>query len=771
MKVFWALLQKEFGNFFKSGSAFWLMLIYLVTSVASAFYYGAYLLAHDTAVYALFLPQPLILSVLVPALTVRSWTSEYRLGTAELLLTQPLSNKVLVAAKVFAVWLLLSMMTLFLLPFVLYTATWLYLDWGNVLTCWLGLELLIFLFAALGCMISCLCHQPAMSYLSGVVCMLLLSGVPFLGLYATYKNFVLAQIGVADAAYFIFFGSAFCFLNMLALNVWRKQQQSAGLRLGIFGALLVCAVALLVSALAYFLPYKADFTSARIYSLKTETVNLVNRLKEAVTIDIYAAQDYLRQNPEQRLFVEQIQRLLQKYQTQSRGMVSVRFKTVEAFSDEEAEILQQGLFYQENTLGSRNYFGAILRHKSGETTVVRQFLPQRQAFAEKDIDIAILKLAEPERKRAIGVYLDGAQNLDPFVGLFVNLENDYNVINIEDNVYHLSDKLNTLILVNPKKLPKVFMYAIDQYLMNGGKLIVFFDFFTQSQTENINAKNIDITEFFANWDIELQKGLKDMGALASMFITGRHNLSLHSAAAFKVTNSALNVTPFITVSDGYIGAVISGKINSNYDANPFADNNPSLRLLPYTSSVEGGKLALIGDVDLLDEANWLSPRSPDRNPHSAIALSANGEAVRALIDHMSGNDIYRLLPVNTKASNEQSISEQMNAGAQKIYARQIRLNQENLQQLRAVLYLQSGADADRLKQMAQISAAGQDLAKAEQQSDNLAYLVAKAYKNQTHRAVIGQVFIVPLLSVLLLYFLLKCLSKRRRQKIRGKLYE
>jgi ABC-type transport system involved in multi-copper enzyme maturation permease subunit len=765
MRVFFTLLQKEISAGFKNGSAYWIFLIYLLVSIGTAFYFSSFLTMRDMALYALFSPQPIILAVLIPALTMRTWTSEYRLGTDEFLLTLPISDTILVAAKICAVWLLLSIMSLFLLPFIFYTSTWLHLDWSNLLLCWVGLELVFFMFSSLGCLISCLCRQLTAAYLISVLILGLLTSLSFSGLYSVYKDFLFAEISLADILYFVLSGCGFFILNIFALALYRSGKKQYIWRMSAFAILFLIGLSLSIIALFYLFPNKIDLTGTRTYSLKPQTLDIIKNTDQAITIDIYAAKDYLKQNPDNRFFFEQINRMVKKYQLKSAGQITVRSQIVEAFSDEEENILQKGLFFEENIYGSRNYFGAILRLNDGTETAIRQFLPQRRQYVEKDVDTAILKLTQPEKIRSIGVYLDGQQNLDPFVSMFVNLENDYNVVNIEDNIYRISDKLDLLILVNPKKLPSVFLYAIDQYIMRGGKLIIFFDFLTRSQSLDNNKKDLDIVSFFPDWGIELQKDLPSEGELASQFITGRKNLNIFNAAEFAVNNKNLQVEPFITNGKNYIGAILKGKIRSHYEHNPFADTNPSLRLLPYTELNENAQIALVGDVDLLDEKNWVSPQSSDRNPYSIIPTSANGEAARALVDYMAGNSIYINLPINNNTGNEQNISEQMMQLAQKVYQHQIAQNNENLEIIRAALYLKTGGDENKLRQMLQISSAGQELAKAEQQKENLAYLVQNEYTKQTHRALLSQIIIIPIFCLALLWGILRRRNKHRQKQI------
>ena len=143
MQQFMTLWIKEFCSYFQNMSAYFVLFVYLFVSIGSAFYFGEYLAMHDTALYALFYAQPVILTVLVPVLTMRSWAEEYRTGTIEFLLTQPISTSTLVLAKFCAVWLFYFAASLLFIPFIIFSAGWLQLDWWNIFSSYAGLWLLL----------------------------------------------------------------------------------------------------------------------------------------------------------------------------------------------------------------------------------------------------------------------------------------------------------------------------------------------------------------------------------------------------------------------------------------------------------------------------------------------------------------------------------------------------------------------------------------------------------------------------------------------------
>ncbi|MBQ9035634.1 MAG: Gldg family protein [Alphaproteobacteria bacterium] len=768
MRVFAALLKKEFNSCLKNGMFFGVAFVYMLVSVGVAFYFGSYLDMHDTALYALFMWQPVILVALIPALSMRTWTEEYKSGTDEFLLTLPLSDSVLVLAKWAAVFGLLSLMALGLLPFILYSASRLHLDFCNIISNFIGLELMMMALSSLGCLISSLSRQLIKTYLFSVLLMSLWAWVPSSKFYMVYKNFLFAEFGVVDVLYFVLFSGGLLILNILALSLQRATMKYKRLKYWSFAFLLILGICLCLNTVYNFFPAKLDMTSAQIYTPKQQTKTLISKLDKPVTVEIYAAEDYLQQNPENQHFFEQIARFFKKYEILSQGMINVEILPVKAFSALEENILRRGLYYSENAKGSRNYFGAFFKLRDGSETVIKQFLPQRYAYVEKDAAIALLKLIQPQNvKKKIGVYLDKQQNLQPFEAIMLNLENDYDLHKIEDNTPYISPDTDMVILVNPKKLSALFLYAIDQYIINGGKLLVFLDFYTQRQVATINEQKLSLAPFFSHWGIKFKDYLTDEAFADKAFVTNKKQLNVAYAAAFTAENEDISVKPIIYTDKGdYIGAIFSGKLNSHYTDNPFYENNPSLRWLSWHAENKAAKFALVSDVDILDEDNWVDEHTDDKNPYSLIAKAANGEILRTITDVMVGNELYIKLPINMFNNNEQNIDIQLEYEAYKPYREQLDELSDILNEMQLELYQKSGGEANLLNKMVQISMAGKSLAKTEKQIEQLQYSAKQAKIQKIYEILILQAIIIPLLLIVLSGLILWIFGERKKRKIK-----
>ncbi len=761
MRQFYGLFEKEFRGYFQSYFALAVVFIYLLISAGLAFY-GSYLDMHDTALYALFGMQLYIQAALVPALTMKLWVEEYKTGTAEFLLTQPLKYYQPVLAKFFAAFGFGVFLSILLLPFIYDASRQITLDWGNILCAYVGLWAVIFVFCAIGSLISALNKNMILVYLFSLFATAFLAAVPFTHFHAAYDNFLLAEIGWGDVLYFPIIGATILLLNILVLQLRASSQKHKWLRFTGFGTLLLIGDIVLCFAVYTLFMQKYDMTAQQIYTPQQMSREIIKSLSEPIYADVYISRDYIKHNVEYTRYYQQVRRLLQKYEKLSDKKIKVRFLRVEPFSQLENVVIKSGLYYEENIYGSKDYFGAVIRNDRGEGVVIKHFLAARSPYLEKDIDVALLKLSRDDVMKTIGVYLDPFQNLRDFQGAMLNLENDYYLVNLTEDIYAIPPQVDLVLLVNPKELAPSFIEAVENYIAAGGKAVILFDFYTENQSTDINMKEFSLLNFISILGVEFTGNMPDIGKPAAEFAPSGMPLAIYKAVDFNLTNSAKNdytVTPIITDDEHLIGVLLQGR---------FALFNKN-KVVPETKS--DGQVALIGDVDLIIDDNWVAGQSPDKNPYDAIAKTANMEILRSLIDRMVGNSLYFSLPVRYEQHNTFSIGE-------KIYNRIYEQNAPSYFRLGAELIEARSAikdetlqNPDKIMQMLQSGEAGQKIADLELQAENLLYKMGREYKDSIRIMFMSQVILQPLFITLLLWGLIFLIARRREKKIRELIHE
>lgn len=766
MRRFLSLLKKEALIFFSGSSAYFLMFIYLVCSIGGAFYFGDYLTAEDSSVYSLFSLQPYILAVIIPAVTMKSWAEEYKSNTAEFLLTLPVALAKFAWAKLGVAFLFFVFISSALVPFIIYSALYLKLDWLNIFSAYFGLELIILLFCSFGCFISSLSKNLIVTYALSMFLLLFVVLFPQTMLIPVYRNFLFGEVGLFEIFYCLSFSALFLYANLLMIK-YRQNIKKSSRFLMVFSLMTVFVANVVLCWSINVLDHKADLTSGKFYTLKHPTKQIIKQITKPVKINLFMAEDYLKHDKSAAHYFEQISRFLKKYQTLSNGMIKVSFEFVPAYSDLENALIDKGFYYVKNSKGSKNYFGAVVSNSENSAEeVITMFLPQRVKYLEEDVDRAVLKTAFPELKKAVGIYFDGEQNLDEFESAALILENEYNTALLDNTSFQISKNAQAVVLFNPKILSPVFLYALDQYVVNGGNLLIFIDRQTQNQLDAINDRPLTILKILNNWGIKLGEKSTDEGVAVKEFSKSSQGLLLHSAFSVEVENQNLAVKNLISDDDKILGVIAKGKFKSYYEENPFKDTPIANMMRNFKSEAKVGQVAVIGDVDILNETNWVAENSPDRDRYSIIEKSGNGRFFTAVADYMVGNNIYAMLPQNDLEENFESISEIIDKNiVKKTEAQYLELEKES-----ADLYLQiwqiADFDEEKIPMVLDLTDVGRKLQSLKEQMNGIEYERAAQYNDFIRKLMLLFVLFVPLIETLAVIITVAAVKRNKNKFIK-----
>ena len=232
----WPLCKKEFRQFFSSLTGYVAISAFLLLSGLFLFIFPDSNLFDSgyASLDVFFLQAPWILLLLIPAITMRIFSEEFKAGTFELLRTRPLTNTQLVMGKYLGA---LSVLILSLLPTALYVITVQALagesglDTGQTIGSYIGLLFLCAVFTAVGVCASSFTNNSVVAFLtSAFFCFVLYSGfnaisrlpvfaagadyyIEMLGIDFHYQNIRRGVIDTRDLLYFIAMTFAFLFIS------------------------------------------------------------------------------------------------------------------------------------------------------------------------------------------------------------------------------------------------------------------------------------------------------------------------------------------------------------------------------------------------------------------------------------------------------------------------------------------------------------------------------------------------------------------------------
>lgn len=250
--------------------------------------------------------------------------------------------------------------------------------------------------------------------------------------------------------------------------------------------LIVVAVNFIVGALRY----RVDLTEDKVYTLSAGTKAIISKLPGPVKIRFYYTQNENNMPVVLKNYAQRIDDLLSEYQKLGGGNVQVERLNPQPDTDAEDFANMDGVEAKQVSMaGDSVYLGLSFTYLDEKNSI--PFLtPDRDKFLEYDISRAIARVVNPERP-TIGV-MSGApvfgQQPNPMMmqmgqqpqsqppWMFMSeLERDFNVKRVDLTADKIDDDIKVLVVIHPKGISEKTQFAIDQFVMRGGKLMAFLD--------------------------------------------------------------------------------------------------------------------------------------------------------------------------------------------------------------------------------------------------------------------------------------------------------
>ncbi|MFC1676775.1 Gldg family protein [Planctomycetota bacterium] len=240
---------------------------------------------------------------------------------------------------------------------------------------------------------------------------------------------------------------------------------------------------------------KVDITDQKLYTLSIGSKAILAKLNQPIKVKLYYAKTAALKGPDQIKFFNNyyqfVKSLLQEYADAAGGMFELEVIDPRPFSDEEAQALRFGLQRFPITEEENFFFGLAIQTQFGVEKTIPFFSPDRQNFVEYDISYLIDTAITREKKRigilsslpVVGDDVTGymaqmmrmqGQQPKPAWTFVEQLKKQYEVTTVPTDVNEIAD-VDILLVIHPKVLPPQTLFAIDQFVLRGGRTIVCVD--------------------------------------------------------------------------------------------------------------------------------------------------------------------------------------------------------------------------------------------------------------------------------------------------------
>lgn len=476
----------------------------------------------------------------------------------------------------------------------------------------------------------------------------------------------------------------------------------------IFGALVMLSSNLLTGM-------RLDLTENNLYTLSEGTLNILDELDEPVNLYLFFSEDASRDLPQVRTYARRVREMLEEFANRGGGKLNIEFIDPQPFSEEEDQAAAFGL--QAVPVGSGGetlYFGIAGTNAFDDVQAMPFLQPSKEQFLEYDLAKMVYTLGTPT-KRTVGVLssLPMSAGFDPATQsmreawvVYDQLQQLFEVRTIDPAGGDLPPDVEVLVLVHPRDLSESLQYQIDQFVLGGGRAIVFLDPFAEVDRGNPNdpmsrmsagsASSLD--RLTQSWGVEfdatralgdLQYGIgtptsrhigiisvpvaglddEDIvtadlevvnltsagwispaeGATTTLepLIRSSENAAPLDASRFRfLTDPADLLDDFSPTGDRYtLGGRISGPASSAFESPPEGFEAEG----HLAESVEGGINVLVfADVDMLSDRLWVQ-KQPFLGQTILSPFADNGSLAVNSVDNMLGN--RDLISIRTRASS------------------------------------------------------------------------------------------------------------------------
>ena len=505
-KNIWTICKRDLAGYFTSPLAYIFIIIFLLLTGFFTFAappFGNFLSTNEASLSnSFFAFQPWLYLILVPPIAMRLWSEELKSGTVELLFTMPISIGDAVIAKFLAAWLVIGCALVLTFPYVI-TVNWLgNPDNGIIIAGYLGSWLLAGSYLSIGCITSSITKNQIISFiLSVVICLVLaLAGHPsitdfftswapiwatnLLAEISVFPHFFLIQKGIIAFSDVLFFVSIIVFsLSTTYIILKTRNSTRKGKWFSCLGIIALLVVIININYLSERTHLRYDITQDNLYALSQGTKNILKGIRKPVTIRFYETRSNDMPIP-LRLYANRVENLLSEYVRNGHDDILLEKYNPIQDSAAETSAIMDGIKGQTTRSGNKFYLGITVSALDHNTTIPF-LLPTNEQTLEYDITRSIYDVTHPQ-KPVIGLissmpvmgyqgFVSSQHTKRPPWIFIQELQKVFKVKQLEYDTKYISPNINVLMIIHPQDLSLGTEFAIDQYLLRGGKLFIFVD--------------------------------------------------------------------------------------------------------------------------------------------------------------------------------------------------------------------------------------------------------------------------------------------------------
>ncbi len=481
----------------------------------------------------------------------------------------------------------------------------------------------------------------------------------------------------------------------------------------VLGVIAVAALLIGVNLLSdrFLQDARLDLTQQHLYTLSPGTRHILANLKEPITLKLFYSRQLGTAAPAYAAYAERVRAMLREYAADAHGKLNLQFYDPVPFSDTEDRALAYGLQgVPLNQGGEQVYFGLAGTNLLDDQQTIPFFQSERERFLEYDLTRLVYELSDPKRA-VLGVMsslpLEGDPRMmmsgrggGPWVSM-QQLQQGFTVRNVPVDAQTIDPEIKVLMVASAQGLKDPTLYAIDQFVMRGGRLLAMVDPHSEAEAAQPDPSGMprqdtgsNLARLFDAWGItfdpkevvgdlngawRVRSGQRVVDYVPWFNIRGdglAHDdpaladvtqVTVASAGAIaKKPDAKIEFAPLLRSSKEsglipvakvsefpdpasiladfkpsggarVIAARIHGELTSAFPGPPAGEKDAS-KLPPFKAHSDGAvNMVVVGDSDILADRFWV--RTQDFfGQQEAVPFSDNGPFVANVVGTLAGGD-------------------------------------------------------------------------------------------------------------------------------------
>ncbi len=361
---------------------------------------------------------------------------------------------------------------------------------------------------------------------------------------------------------------------------------------------------------------RIDLTENELYTLTDGTRNIIKNIEEPVTMYLFYSDKASEDVPQLRTYATRVKELLKEYEQLSNGNIVLNIVDPLPFSEEEDQAGSFGLqAIPVGATGENVYFGLAASNAVGDTEVLPFFQPQREQFLEYDVSKLLSTLSNP-KKTVVGVITQlsifggfdmQTTQMTKAWALIAQMRQLFEVKQLDVTADLIDADVDILMVVHPKTLTEPTQYAIDQFVMRGGKAIFFVDPHSEvdipvkqqnSPLEVEGGRTSNLKKLFDAWGIDYDPTKVVLDRKYALTVGGAHQGQSRHYGLLAVTKEDIDADDVISSELEVISAGVSGFIKAKEGAD--------IKVIPIVTSSDDSALIDASKFRFLPDLNQLS---------------------------------------------------------------------------------------------------------------------------------------------------------------------